>query len=130
MTWLTFIFALELGFLPKGDLVMYDSWLFDVCPISYSAYTDMEAEVVILDTFFAGGGVRTSIWQLTTDNGDFSFFPHKAVYSFFAGARYRTFEIGFRHFCIHPVVPYFPITWPNPIWEAAYEELYLRISNR
>ncbi len=130
MNWLIFLFALELGWLPQGDFVMYypSSYFAKVYPISYSAYVDLEAEVVVLDTFFAGGAVRTSVWQRSPSA--LNFFPHKAVYSFFAGARLGMVEMGLRHYCIHPVIPFFGLIDPKPIWEGAYEEIYLRISNR
>ena len=129
MNWLTFLFALELGWLPQGDFVMYDAERFlRLYPVAYTAYVDMEAEVVVLDMFFAGGNVRTSVWQ--QENSGWTFFPHKAVYSFFAGARWGMLELGWRHFCIHPVIPFFELIQPKPIWEGAFDEIYLRISNR
>ena len=130
MNWIIFLFALELGWLPQGDFAMYDvsGYFAKVYPVSYTAYVDLEAEVVVLDAFFIGGAVRTSVWQF--DHSGWTFFPHKAVYSFSAGARFGMLEMGFRHYCIHPVIPFFGLVDPRPIWEGSYEEFYLRISNK
>ncbi|MBA7650936.1 hypothetical protein ES703_58751 [subsurface metagenome] len=128
MTWLAFVFALEIGFLPCGDFVMYNSdFLDEFYPVKYTAYTELEAEVLAWDILFIGGGIRTSIWQL--QESGYGFFPHKAVYNFHAGARQGLLEIGWRHFCIHPVVPCFKYIKPEAIWEGAFDMLYLRISN-
>lgn len=129
MKWLLFFFTLELGWMPHGEFVMYDApLLFESFPVAYTAYAELEAEVELFGIFFAGGSIRTSVWQL--QHSSWTFFPHKAVYGFFAGARWKLLELGFRHFCIHPVVPYFGLIQPEALWEGAYDELYLRISNR
>ena len=131
MTWLAFFFALELGWLPSGEFAMYELGPFaDIFPVRYTAYTDLEAEVELFGHVFAGGGVRTSIWKL--DDGGYAFWPFNAVYRFYVGVRAGPLELGFRHFCLHPVVPYFGLAGGlyRAAWEGAYEELYVRVSNR
>jgi len=130
MNWLIFLFALELGWLPQGNFAMYNvsDRFMKVYPVKYTAYVDMEAEVVMFNTLFAGGSVRTSVWQFDSDS--WTYFPHKAVYGFFAGVKTRKVEVGFRHYCIHPVIPFFGCVEPKPIWEGSYEEVYIRVTNR
>ncbi len=108
---------------------MYHSDMLDeYYPVEYTAYAELEAEVVLFNMLFAGGGVRTSVWQLE-DTG-YALWPHKAVYQFNAGLRIGVVEMGWRHYCMHPVIPYFKLAKPLPIWEGAYDEVYLRISNK
>jgi hypothetical protein len=129
MQWIALFFVLELGWMPQGEFVMYRSWVLDeFFPVKYTAYTDLEAEVVFFEHVFMGGGVKTSVWKLDEDG--WTFFPHKAVYRFSVGARVGIFEFGFRHFCIHPVTPFFDWLEPQALWEGAYEEIYVRVSNR
>ena len=129
MNWIALFFELELGWMPQGDFVMYSSEPFLTWyPVSYTAYTELQAEVIMFDTLFAGGCIRTSVWQL--QESGYTFFPHKAVYTFYAGARWGLLEVGWRHFCIHPVVPFFALIQPEAIWEGAYDELYIRFSGR
>ena len=128
MTWLAFIYALELGFLPAGDFVMYGELDPEYVPVQYSLYTDLQVEFEISNIFFIGGGIKTGLWY-----GDgYTFFPHRSTYSFYTGFRYGLFEVGWRHFCFHPITPFFGfgILDYNAIWEGAYDELYLKISGR
>lgn len=126
MTWLAFIFALEIGFLPQGDFIMYEE--FELIPVQYSIYTDLQAEIEIFDFFFVGGGVKTGAWY----HGGYTFFPHRSSYEFRAGFRWKLIEAGWRHYCFHPMTPFFGfgILDYRAIWEGAYDELYLRFSGR
>ena len=93
MPWLAFIFALEFGFLPYANFSMYRSdYAEKYCPMKYTAYADLAAELIFLDYAFIGGGVRTSFWRRQGEG--LFFLPHKAVYRFDLGARWYIFEIG------------------------------------
>lgn len=127
MTWLVFLFAFEVGFLPNGDFIMYEE--LEWFPVQYSLYTDLQAEIVIGNLLFVGGGVRTGMWY---DGEGYTFFPHRSSYEFRAGLRWGMVEIGFRHNCYHPQTPFFGfgILDYRAIWEGSFEEAYLRVSNR
>lgn len=127
MAWLAFFFALEMGFLPQGDMVLYEADYFSYCSAQWDFYTDLEAEVELFGCAFIGGGVRTSVYWL---GDDYTFWPHKSAYRFFAGLRWGPMELGWRHYCIHPTIPMFQYLDATALWEGAYEELYLRVSNR
>ena len=128
-------YAMEFGYQPVGTVVMYKqpSWRTpDFAHFSGSFYTDLEIMVGIagINTlgFYVGGGVRTEMWGL---NNELSFWPHLSNYRFLASFRYGPIEIGFRHFCIHPVVPMLALIQPvEQIWEGAYEEVFIRVSNK
>ena len=123
MSWLVFIFALEIGWLPIDSLKMYEQ------PMSYqsgqSGYIQFESEIELFKHVFVGGSIRTYI---SKNKNSYDFWPTRDGYMFYTGLRYDILEIGFRHYCTHPVVP-----WDyqfNPIWEGAYEEIYFRISGK
>lgn len=120
---LMFLFSLELGFLPMGTIVQYEQPAF--VQFDGSFYTDLGA-AVFLYGFYIGGGVKTYMWK---DQGELSFWPHMADYRVLSGFRWNIFEIGWRHYCIHPVVPMLALTRPQQIWEMAYDEVFVRISN-
>lgn len=119
MSWLTLFFALELGLLPNYGFVMYEP---DATVIAdNSLYTDFEASVEVYG-FYVGGGMRCYFWK-DLDGYDFS--PFQMTYRFDAGWRNDRLNIGFRHYCMHPVVPW-SSQMPEKNWEGAYEELFIR----
>ncbi len=124
MNWLAFFFALELGVVPHAGVLMYEPDERSV--IEGAFYTELEAEVLIFNTLFAGGGVRTYV---TTSGDDYTFAPNATVYDFGAGLRFRdTIELGFRYRCFHPTFPYLPILMQElKGMEGSYNEIYIRI---
>ena len=121
MSWLILLYFLELGYAPfYGSLntseIFLDQNIF---------YTNMDAEVIILDHLFIGGAVKTYIHS--TDSYDY--FPFEADYLFKAGIRLNNLELGFRHLCLHPVRPYEMYYQPQGSTDGAYEEFYIRISS-
>lgn len=127
MSWLIFIMSVELGWLPSGTLATYDvppgteAVLFDVTGNWYAAF-DAEAQA---GPVFVGGALKTDVWSRAED---WTFWPHTAWYSVRAGFRSGPLEIGARHYCIHPVVPWLAVARPQ--WEAAYDEVYVRLTAR
>lgn len=133
MNWLLFMFMFEIGFLPQGDLVMYESETLDrIYPVTMNYYTDLEAEIQLFNLLFVGGGVKTVMFGHKSDTlFGYSFFPYGAQYRVNAGLRFRGVEVGFRHYCIHPVMPWVGLVKDyEPVWEGWYEEAYIRISNK
>ena len=129
MTWLALLFAFELGMIPQGSVAMYDielephwSDLEELYFVGGSCYTLMEVEARLWENFFIGGGM-TSYFMA----GSPSSFPHMMDFSFNAGVRFDIIEIGWRHFCTHPVTPWLFVYAPRMKWESGYEEIYLRI---
>ena len=125
MTWLALFFALEIGFLPNGHLETYSN---DRMPkaieLQGSGYVDFETEVRLFKYGFIGGS--TKIYINKHNNGD-TFSPETAEFDFNLGIRIAPLELGFRHYCMHPIVPWIYYTRVSPQWEGAYEEIYLRL---
>lgn len=125
MNWLTLAFALELGMLPLGSWVMYQP------PATVQEqsefYQQFESRVILWDRLFVGGDVRIYDWM---DKGALNFWPSRAAFTFKTGINCRGVELGFRHYCTHPIVTYMPIEKSTVRWEGAYEEIYLRLEGR
>jgi len=128
MNWILLLFYFEVGFLPINGWIVYEddqyqAWVQD----KPSFYTEMDAEILLLDTIFVGGSVRTDVRPVYIDNYD----PYWMTYSFTAGFRFGPVEGGFRHSCFHPIQTYAGLSDQlNPIAEGAYREIYLRVGNR
>ena len=123
MSWLVLIFALECGLIPTDNFVMYQVPIERVYDQAF--YIQMEAEVELFDLLFIGGTVRTYVWK---KQEGISFWPWRDGYLFKVGLRKGPFELGFRHYCTHPVIPYrYPIQMN---WEGAYEEIYFRVEGQ
>ena len=127
MNWLILLYALELGYAPhyaslnalnENDYLIRNESVY---------YITMDAEIIILDHLFIGGAVKTYINPI---EDTYQYFPFEADYLFKAGLRFDNLELGFRHFCLHPVRPYEMYYQPQGSTDASYEEFYIRISNK
>jgi len=123
MDWIVFLFALELGIVPTSGFVMYDTPSETV--FEQAGYVQLETRIELFKYLFLGGSIRTYVWK---DREGVSFWPWRDGYMFNAGLRYKQMELGFRHYCTHPVIPY---RYPAKMnWEGAYEEVYFRIESK
>jgi hypothetical protein len=123
MNWLVFLYALEIGLLPNNSFVMYQKPADEVFDQAF--YIQFESEIEMFRFLFLGGSIRTYLWK---DKKGISFWPSRDGYQFNVGFRYKFLEVGFRHYCTHPVIPYrYPIQMN---WEGSYQEIYLRLSNK
>ena len=126
MNWLVLLYFLEIGYAPlysNLNTINYAAYP----EVSYNMfYVNLNAEVVVKDILFVGGGVKT---YLQTTNKINDNFPFEVDYIFNMGLRLDNIELGFRHFCLHPVRPYESYFSSQSFTDAWYEELYIRISS-
>lgn len=121
---LAFVFWLSLGWAPDGIAPLYDTVLMPDQAHMLPLYTDLRAELVLLDTFFVYGDVLTNF-----NFGQGAGWPFSAYYAFGAGLRVGDWlEVGWKHTCLHPVL------WTNyPVENArggAYNEFYVRLRGK
>jgi hypothetical protein len=91
-------------------------------------YTELDAEVLVLDHLFVGGSVET---QMSWDRRSFS--PNVSIYEFRAGLRFDMVEFGVRHVCgPHPVHSYPMIQGLEDVapFEGAYEKVFVRFGSK
>jgi hypothetical protein len=124
MTWLALFFALELGYLPGGVVETYYFEKPEWMELQGSFFTEFEAEAELFGVGFIGGELKTYMNKYAVNK---SFKPLAAEYAFYAGLRWSALELGFRHYCTHPVVPWMYYQDVTPQWESWYEEIYLRL---
>lgn len=127
MTWLTLFFALELGFIPQAGILMYEP--SEAFTFGGAFYTELEAEIMLFDILFAGGGVRTYV---TPGSNRFNFSPNNAIYDFRAGLRFGdNVEVCWWHRCFHPSFPYLSFNDHKLSGvEGSYDEVYVRFTNK
>lgn len=124
MTWLALFFALELGFLPNGVMETYYFEKPEWMELQGVGYTGFEVEAQLFDVFFIGGSTKIYVNKYARNK---SFKPITSEFDFAAGLRIAPLEIGFRHYCTHPVIPWLYYQEVTPQWEGWYEEIYLRL---
>jgi hypothetical protein len=122
MTWLALIFALEAGWLPHGGFALYDAPA--VIDVTGSFYVDMQAEAVAWGHLYLQGGMKAMMWS-QADN--WTFWPHTMLYNIGAGLRWGPLDLGWRHYCVHPVMPYSILYDPVLTSEGAWDEVFLRV---
>ena len=114
MSWLLFIFALEMGILPRiDDLTIIDSQQF---------YIEFDSRIYINEIFFIGGMVKTFI----TPTDHYTFEPFSSLYLFETGFEFNKLQFGFRHICQHSK----ELIFLYPHKTGGYEEIYFRIEGR
>jgi hypothetical protein len=125
MTWLAFVFALEMGFLPAGSFHLYEPMVQTVEPAA-EYYADLGARAVLWDRLYVGGSVRTYFSDI---RASYQFKPLSAAYLFEAGYSYGWLSTGWRHYCTHPVVALGGASFAR-LWEGGYEEVFVRVEGR
>jgi hypothetical protein len=118
---LVLAFALEVGFCPRGGVILYENNLEYVLPDPF--YTEMEVEIRMKGLFVATS-VRTDFRILEWH----TFWPLGLVWGFNVGWRWNNLEVGFDHACYHSPMLYPVVTEPRLLFEGAYDQLYIRYS--
>ncbi len=119
------MYFLEIGFAPEYQSLNIISEESNFTRNENVYYVDFDAEVLILNYFFIGGSAKTFIQP---NNKKRDFYPIQMDYLFRTGLRYKNIEIGFNHFCTHPVQSVGIISRGTAY--GGYEEFYIRIEKR
>jgi hypothetical protein len=126
MNWLILLYFLELGYSPFYESLNSISEEYSYIKNESVFYITLDAEIILFDYLFIGGAVKTYFQDKINEK---SYIPFESDYLFKAGLRYKNLEVGFRHFCLHPVRPYEMYYQPQGSTDASYEEFYIRISS-
>ena len=125
MNWLILLYFLELGYSPFYD--SKNTSEIDNIRIRNESiyYITLDSEVILFNYLFIGGAIKTYMYG----TNDYDYWPFESDYLFKAGLRYKNIEIGFKHFCLHPVRPYEMYYQPQGSTDGSYEEFYIRLLN-
>ena len=121
--YIDFSFDIEFGLIPKGHIKQYE-YSVDLYK-NMSFYGNTYFELQFLDNIlFSGIGTKLYIWKV---NGGYGFHADYINMMFTLGLRYKLVEIGFRHYCEHPIISWIDGNYIDSNWERMYEELYIKI---
>ncbi len=115
---------LLLGWMPRGDLVVYDPPAYVDVAGSYLVEIGAEAS---WGPLFAGGSMRVPVWQIA---GELNFWPTQLVSTTDIGLELGPARLGWRHTCAHPVTPYLMCLSDGqltPRWDSSVDLIYLRL---
>lgn len=113
----------EFGLIPGGQLAQYNTNQ-DVYP-KMSFYGDFYFETQLVNNIiFLGIDTKVYIWK--TKEG-YTFRPDYIHFMFTAGLRYKFAEIGFRHYCEHPIIAWINNNYGSSNWERWYQEIYVKL---
>lgn len=117
---LAILFSIEFGFLPIDNFELHQTWKTE----NYNNYyMENTIELSIYDIFYLGGDTRITASNINIKN----FYLSEIWFNFFLTLKFKGFEIGFRHFCEHPLMPYISKNGIGEIIaEGAYEEIYIK----
>jgi len=119
-------YNVEMGYLPKGVFKTYENeYLKDQLCFNQVFYTRLES-YFHLKSFYIGGEIETVVKKLKYG---YTFFPEKSTYKMALGFDFDGVELGFRHYCIHPTIPYIHPDL-QPAWKGSYEEIFIRFSGK
>lgn len=128
---LNFYYSLTMAFMPRNDFIIYGNDPIYELQWSHEEkvyYTDIEVEMASpKDIIFVGGSIKT---VFTPKDNSYTNIPLRDAFRFYFGLRYDRFELGFRHYCTHPVALYIHNKANEFSIHGSYREIYLQISNR
>ena len=119
---LLLLLTLELGVIPNGHLKVYDFNRSVEDGVSFYGDLNFEAQM-FNNLMFLGMDAKVYMWKTTEG---YTFKPDNIEFLVTVGFRFRNIiEIGFRHYCQHPVKAWNNGNEPTVI-EHWYEEIYIK----
>jgi hypothetical protein len=124
LEFLVLIYSLETGYMPTTQT--WNVQAPENVYIDAAFYTDLEVELVLGDMFFIGGNMLSYQW-FRPDT--MTFRPHRMDYTFGVGFRFQGLEIGWEHYCSHPVAANWHLIDELPL-ESSYDRIYVRFEGK
>lgn len=116
----------EIGVMPRGHLKLYEYNTKVYANMSFYGIYNVSARMFDRHLFF-GAETKIYIWKKI---GGFSFKPDEVDFIFFAGITLfdDSLELGFRHYCQHPILAWLSNKNYYPKWERWFEEIYIKFN--
>jgi hypothetical protein len=116
------LLCVQIGIMPINNYQLWDYNEHPTYENQFEDYLSFDFEFEAYDIFFIGGKINTIFFQKNIKN----YVPVEMEFLFKTGVRWRGFEIGFNHFCQHPVTTFNSHKRINVTGEGGYEKLYLQ----
>jgi len=119
-------YAFVIGYIPKNTIPIFETQKHENLQ---EFFTSFETEIILNDFIFIGGKISCNFFFEEINN----FIPYFVDFDFKTGIRYKQIEIGFSHYCAHPLVAWFDPNseiWPEINYEGGYEKIYIKFRNK
>ena len=116
-------FGLEMGWLPRGTLNMYEIDGVKIHDVTNTFYVILGSRVYLLQYLFFGGSI-----DLTTYWMGYGFDTEGLSYMFETGIKIGIFELFYKHNCMHPAPTYLYRYIFDGIWEGWHDRIGIKIS--
>lgn len=123
MNFIIITFALKLAFVPMQSNIFPEDFSFTRSNTENYFYTEFNIDIEIKKVFFISGKINVPMFYLTDY---FSFYPFALGSLFSTGFKYSIFEVGYSHYCIHPVIPLYFMNHSIQ-YEGVHDEIYIEI---
>jgi len=120
MTWLAFLFALELGLVPSEVHAAYWPGGTEYSR-SAAMYGLLETEIAAWETLF----IRSAVTTYMCKSSGIYFRPSGIDFDFSAGIYLGPVTIAYAHRCRHPLMTVYPV--PGSWGQAGVDRVYIRI---
>lgn len=121
MTWLAFLFALEIGIVPQEIHVQYWPGVIEFQK-STALYGTLEAELIFFNYIFLGSAVETT---MAMESGGTSYRPSGIAFDFEIGILFGPVKFAYRHMCQHPLLT--DCDWTEETWrQGSSDRVYIR----
>ena len=124
MNFIIFTFALKLAFVPfHTDFLYHNDYRVEKCYTNNYFYIESSVQADLFNFIFIRGIVNVPVLK---GREGINFFPLNLGSEFSAGLYFRTFKIGFTHYCIHPVIPSYFMNHSIK-YEGTHNEFYIEV---
>lgn len=120
-----FLYGIELGYITKGDIFLYDiKGKSD--ELNYNTFYSNFAAGFIAYGFYIKADIKVPVYSVKSS---FSFFPFASYFNNSFGYQNGKIDIGFRHLCAHPIVPAMPYAKIPKMINGGYSEIFVKFGN-
>lgn len=116
-------YAFTFGYIIEDDLQIYELSTGKIC-----FFSEFDMELLVMKRLFIRGGVRTNFFK---DKDWLDYEPYEIKFDISTGINFDFIEIGFSHFCVHPIKTFHNDhkNYPKIEYEGGRQELYIKFSN-
>lgn len=118
-------YSLTLGIIPNNNFVNYEDQLCFDPKIMYHANMEMTFKTP-KEIFFIGGGYEN---HYVKQGGRLTFTALQDAFIFSTGIKLYNIQIGYTHYCTHPLAFSVSNTASDRAKYGAYDEIYIKIGN-
>ena len=111
-------YGFTFGYILNDELQIYET------PENQRLYfNQIDFEIMVNDCFFIQSSLDMSIQEVKLFK---KYNPYQFRFDIGLGFRYQFIEIGYHHYCVHPMKTYYIREYPNINYEGGREQVYIK----